>query len=375
MHHRKKKIEIANDTAVPIMIFPINTRAKKSNKHNDYVPIREPANNVFVKPPPVMIMTMGSQTASASVTTPLRRVENELPKTTTTSRTIKCLRTLLTEDNGVIKPFCEIVPSEPHKNQTDDLIVNTPDDQQITQSDSVDDAAEACVDQTSFKQETNDIGRSSTMSAPSDTKILTESALFPVFTPVLSVERRVVQAQTEEQSSSSNQTVPEDLLSSVIVTDSPDIRNDDKMTWPSLSMDNINTTFSVVGNLKTGVRVKIVDDRYLAVDNTYVSSFTRYTSGQCRERNLSFISHLYNETKRHTIQLLTDIRRGIDVDTRVSELEIMISNMMIFLHNFDMIRQPYESDTGTYAKFGVISRSFLTFRQCWFRDVLVAKAN
>jgi hypothetical protein len=168
-------------------------------------------------------------------------------------------------------------------------------------------------------------------------------------------------------------TVPTELLTSIIEAQVPDIKNETQTAWPSLTLADINTTFNVVGGFKTGTRLKIVDERYLAEDGSYLSSVYRYTGGQSREKNLSFVGHLFNETKRHTVKLLAEIRQGEDIDTKISELDTMIGKMMVFIHNFDMIREPYQADTGTYAKFGVILDSFSTFRRSFFRDMVLTK--
>lgn len=147
----------------------------------------------------------------------------------------------------------------------------------------------------------------------------------------------------------------------------------DEYVWPELSVDNVNTTFKVVGDLKEGSKVKIVDNKYLAEENSIFVSVSRYTSGQGRDKIMSFLNHLFLETKKNTILLLTDIRNGIDVDNKVSELENMISNMMIFLHRFDTMRNVYRTDTGTHARLGVIRNRFYTFRQSLFRDLAIPK--
>lgn len=147
----------------------------------------------------------------------------------------------------------------------------------------------------------------------------------------------------------------------------------DEYVWPELTVDNVNTTFKVVGDLKEGSKVKIVDNKYLAEENSIFVSVSRYTSGQGRDKIMSFLNHLFLETKKNTILLLTDIRNGIDVDNKVSELENMISNMMIFLHRFDTMRNVYRADTGTHARLGVIRNRFYTFRQSLFRDLAIPK--
>ncbi|XWV24764.1 hypothetical protein QJ856_gp1019 [Tupanvirus deep ocean] len=152
-----------------------------------------------------------------------------------------------------------------------------------------------------------------------------------------------------------------------------DNENGEAYKWPELTIENVNTTFKVVGDLKEGVKVKIVGDRYLAEDNSYVVSFSRSMSGQGRDKIMSFLNHLFDETKRNILMLLADIRNGNDVDNKVSELENMVGNMVIFLHKFDTMRNVYKGDTGTHAKLGVIRNKFFTFRHSLFRDLAIPK--
>lgn len=146
-----------------------------------------------------------------------------------------------------------------------------------------------------------------------------------------------------------------------------------KPEWPALTIGNINTTFKVIGDLKEGSKVKIIDTRYLAEDNTYFCSFSRYKEGQGREQIMSFLDHLYHETKRNVKELIANIRNNIDVDDNVSELENTMSNMMIFLHRYDVMRAVYRDDTGTHARLGVIRNEFFKFRHSLFRDLAISR--
>jgi hypothetical protein len=142
-------------------------------------------------------------------------------------------------------------------------------------------------------------------------------------------------------------------------------------TWPQLSIEDINTTFKVIGDLKDGAKLKIVDNRYLAEDNSYIVSVSRYLTGQSKEKIMSFLNHLFAESKRTTEKLVEDIRNGIDVDNKVSELENILSNMVIFLHRYDVMRNVYKSDTGTHAKLGVIRNKFFTFKGTLIRKLAI----
>ena len=143
--------------------------------------------------------------------------------------------------------------------------------------------------------------------------------------------------------------------------------------WPALSLDNINTTFKVVGNLKEGIKLKVVENKYLSEDNAIVAAVARYTAGEGRDKIISFLDHLFLETKRNIDSLLIDIRSGVDVDTNVSDLENTIGNMMIFLHRYEVMRNVYVKDTGVHAKMGVTRNKFFNYRSALFRNMVIPK--
>ncbi|AKI80258.1 hypothetical protein QJ850_gp441 [Acanthamoeba polyphaga mimivirus] len=143
--------------------------------------------------------------------------------------------------------------------------------------------------------------------------------------------------------------------------------------WKELTVEDINTSFKVIGDLKEGAKLKVVDGSYLAEDKAYLSSFARYTGGQGRDRIMSFLDHLFNETKRNHEKLILEIRNDNDVDNKIPELRDLFSNMIIFLHRYDVMRNVYKSDTGTHAKLGVIRNKFFTFKESFFKDLCVPR--
>ncbi len=149
--------------------------------------------------------------------------------------------------------------------------------------------------------------------------------------------------------------------------------HDTKNEWPDLSIEDVNATFKIVGDMKGKEKFIIEYKRYMAIDKSWAPSLTR--TSEYRKIILSYLEHLFNETKRLINVLLTDIDNGVDVDIKVSELENMISNMMIFLHKFDTMRNVYIDDTGIHARLGVIRNKFFTFRHSLFRKLAIPKQN
>jgi len=139
-----------------------------------------------------------------------------------------------------------------------------------------------------------------------------------------------------------------------------------------LDIDHINISFKVVGDLKDGSKLKIVDDMYIAEDNSYLQSLSRQSAGQSRDKIMDFLDHLFSETKRNTEIILSYIKNNTDVDNNVSILENMITNMVIFLHKYDIMKSVYKYDSGTYARLGIIRNKFFTFRHSLFRKMAIS---
>jgi hypothetical protein len=147
----------------------------------------------------------------------------------------------------------------------------------------------------------------------------------------------------------------------------------DDVTFQKLDIDHINISFKVIGDLKEGSKLKIVDCMYLAEDNSYIQAITRQSTGQNRDKIMDFLDHLFLETKRNTEDILEKIRGDVDVDNNVSVLENLITNMVIFLHRYDIMKSVYRSDSGTYSRLGIIRNKFFTFRHSLFRNMAISR--
>lgn len=147
----------------------------------------------------------------------------------------------------------------------------------------------------------------------------------------------------------------------------------DEFKWPDLTIENIITTFKVVGDLREGSKLKVENDRFLTIDASYIQSISRWRSDQGREKIISFLGHLLKETKRTITNLVKEVRNNIDVDANISVVEKLISRMSIFLHTYDIMKIAYKGDAGAYARLGAIRDEFYDFRGNLFRDILVPK--
>jgi hypothetical protein len=153
----------------------------------------------------------------------------------------------------------------------------------------------------------------------------------------------------------------------------------DVETWPKLTSANINTSFKVVGDILPAQKVNIIDNCCLAIDNSYVSGYFRYTSGQSREKLMSFLVHLLEEAKILAEDLLTSIRTSYRenpgnnnvVNNKLPELRNFHRNLIAFLHKFDTMKNVYHDDSKTYASLGDIRNNFYTFEDSFYRDLVL----
>ncbi len=153
----------------------------------------------------------------------------------------------------------------------------------------------------------------------------------------------------------------------------------DVETWPKLTSANINTSFKVVGDILPAQKVNIIDNCCLAIDNSYVSGYFRYTSGQSREKLMSFLVHLLEEAKLLAEDLLTSIRTSYRenpgnnnvVNNKLPELRNFHRNLIAFLHKFDTMKNVYHDDSKTYASLGDIRNNFYTFEDSFYRDLVL----
>ncbi len=136
----------------------------------------------------------------------------------------------------------------------------------------------------------------------------------------------------------------------------------------TLTIDDINISLKVVGDLKTGSKLKILNGTYLAEDNSYINPITRYNT-QCRDKIIIFLGILFSEVTRNVYILLDEIRNKINVDNNIHILQGLVYKVSVFLHNYETMRIVYKSDSGAFSKLGIIRDKFFMFLNTLFRDL------
>lgn len=157
--------------------------------------------------------------------------------------------------------------------------------------------------------------------------------------------------------------------------DDPDKKNSkkEKIDFPELNIDMIGTSYKVMGDLPANTKMKIIDNTHLAEDSGYLSSLSRYSNGQNRDKIINFLDHLYHETVRNLWKLLADIRAGIEIDTNVSVLQGLLGKINVFLHRYENMRNVYKSDSSAFARLGIIRDKYYTFLNTLYRDMVIDK--
>jgi hypothetical protein len=162
---------------------------------------------------------------------------------------------------------------------------------------------------------------------------------------------------------------PAEVVVAEIATPELEESNKTDFTTTKLSIDDINISLKVVGDMKSGCKLRIVGDKHLAEENSYLPSITRYRAEQGRDKIINFLQHFLDEINRNVSEILGDIRNGKNVDTNVSILDNLIRNISIFVHNYEKMRSAYQSDSIAFSKLGNIKTKFYTFSATFFRDV------
>lgn len=153
--------------------------------------------------------------------------------------------------------------------------------------------------------------------------------------------------------------------------------------WPSLTAEDICSAFKVVGDLTEGTKLNVIDRRSLAVDDSYLSSWSRHSNGQGRELLKGYLMHLLEETKRVFRSILNESRRiytrvrcnNTAVNDNVSQLRNLHRSLTIFLHRFDTMKRVYQADTKTYAEMGVIRNNFYAFEDSFYRELVLYQSE
>src|ERR1700733_123764 len=153
------------------------------------------------------------------------------------------------------------------------------------------------------------------------------------------------------------------------------IKNGIKEKWPSLSLDNLNTSFKVIGELRSGSKLKVSKKSFFIVDDSYSRIFASANPDANREIIINFLEHMLEETRRNVDDLLKKISDKISVNDNLMNLYNFIYNMIIFIHNFDTMKDVYITDSGVYARLEIIRNNYRTFLENFYKRIIVDKMS
>jgi hypothetical protein len=133
-----------------------------------------------------------------------------------------------------------------------------------------------------------------------------------------------------------------------------------------LSIDDLGVSLKTVAELKQGEKLKIIDNRYFAIDDRYVYSLSRTV---CREEIIAFLEIMYNNIFKHGYRILSEIRSKQNVDNNICILNGLIYKIAIFLHNYETMRSVYKTNSDAYCKLGNNRDRFFMFMSNFFREM------
>jgi len=139
--------------------------------------------------------------------------------------------------------------------------------------------------------------------------------------------------------------------------------------FPPLTIDDINTSLKVIGDLNPGRKLKIVNSTHLADEISFIPSVSRYSAGQGRDRIFGYLEHMYLELVRNINLILSEIRSGVNRNQNTGILRGIICKLAVFLHKYENMRSVYHSDSSMYARLGNNRDKFHVFLDNFFFDV------
>ena len=153
------------------------------------------------------------------------------------------------------------------------------------------------------------------------------------------------------------------------ITDT-NIGNNDAKHEPVLTIDDINTSFKVVSDLSANIKLKVIDNKRLATDDSYVYIFRSVDNGQGREAIINFLELMEKETKQHINKLLAEVKKQINVSNNIATINNIMHNMAVFMHNYHKIKTVYQADSTSCARLDNIYQNYINLESGIFRDIL-----
>lgn len=142
--------------------------------------------------------------------------------------------------------------------------------------------------------------------------------------------------------------------------------------FKELTWENLNTSFTVVINMNMNTKLMIVNDSYLAEDNSLLQSFTRSCT---REQIYEFLEHMYLSTTKYVDLIILELVDGLNVDTNTSKMSLLVYKLCVFEYSFDKIMVVYKKDSGIYAKMQTLKNNFMQFRENLMRRLIIGFTN
>jgi hypothetical protein len=139
--------------------------------------------------------------------------------------------------------------------------------------------------------------------------------------------------------------------------------------WPALTLDEISVSLGVISSLKQNSKLEIVDEKFLAADNSY--AFLRYMKGDSRYKTISFMKHLLLEIKRCMDEIKENIMNGDNLDENISKFTGIIYKLPIFLEAYHYIADIYESSSVSHVSLKNIGDDFMKYYNVLLQNLIL----
>lgn len=167
----------------------------------------------------------------------------------------------------------------------------------------------------------------------------------------------------------SPQTINPESKNNKTVVQNPSTIEPEQWKWKMLTIDEISVSFEVVSSLKQNTKMDIVNEKFLAADNSY--AIFRYIKGNSRKKTTSFMKHLLAETKHCTDSIKNDIKDGINIDENISKFSGIIYKLSTFLGAYHYVVDIYEKSSLDHAELELIREQFKEYLLVLIRGFII----
>ena len=139
------------------------------------------------------------------------------------------------------------------------------------------------------------------------------------------------------------------------------INVNDNEKFKDLSYTDVQINLRLLGDLKEGEKVMIVDGKYMQVDQRYGQSLRRYWTDDSRNRTVYFIEHVIEAAKKYCNEAVDKINMENDKQINLEKLINIQSLLRSSLTGLSRISATYSNDKHNMATVETFRTTIQTF--------------